>query len=297
MRPENIMWNGTCNQLDYRGQLETAHLSGCDVLSITPVNYKKWRAEGMSIKDMRTMADDLGVRVSHLDPLATWAPEWEPDNVEKEFLPFFGMSVDEFLQCAEELECESFTAICTFPYGAVLIEELIESFAKLCRRAKGLRVDLEFVPLWGLRDLASAWKVVDAADAPNGGVMIDFWHFFRCNPDFDLLEQIPASKIHSVQACDARYQRAEGRTPLEDTLEDRLPLGEGEFPVDRILKVLAEKGALQRVGPEYFCKRLHRMSPAEIAEVVDKTYWTRVASFGVARAQPQDTGGHTMTDS
>lgn len=211
-QPQSIMWNGTCCHLDLAGQLATARLSGCNVLSITPLDFKKWKAGGLTAADMRRMGDDAGVRISHMDPLSRWAPQWIPDNVEPEFLPFFALETDEFLKLVKELECNSFTAICTFPYGAVSADALTEAFAALCRKADGLRVDLEFVPLWGLRDLATAWKVVEGAGAPNGGVMIDFWHFFRCNPDFELLERIPAHKFTAFRpATRAPSRRLAGR--------------------------------------------------------------------------------------
>ncbi len=290
---QSVMWNGTCNHLDLAGQLTTARLCGCDVLSITPLDFKKWKESGVSAKEMRRMAADCGVKISHMDPLSRWAPKWEPDNVAPEFLPFFALETVEFLRLAEELECESFTAICTFPYGAVSNQELVDAFAKLCRQASWLRVDLEFVPLWGLRDLATAWAVVREAEASNGGILLDFWHFFRCNPDFELLEQIPAEKIHAVQACDAKFKPDPGRTPLQDTLEDREPLGQGEFPFEKLLQVLARKGALARIGPEYFCKKLRGMSPEQLAQVVEETYWSRVSPLGVTRTNQSAAVGNS----
>jgi sugar phosphate isomerase/epimerase len=217
--------------------------------------------------------------------VSTWAPKWQPDNVPDDFLAYFSTSVDDFLRIADQLACESLSAICTFPVGELSIDELVEPFAELCRRADGLRVDLEFVPIWGLPDLESAWRVVKEADAPNGGILFDFWHFFRSKPDVELLESIPTAKIHAVQACDAMLTRGEGRTQLQDCLEDRLPLGWGEFPVDDILRTLADKGALGRVGPEYFSSKMDGLSPSQVAENVDDTYWSRVGPLGVTRSQ------------
>lgn len=273
---ERVMWNGTCNHLDLKGQLQTAQLSGCEVLSIAPFDFKRWRDAGLPARDMLAMARDSGVKLNHLDPIATWAPKWVPDNVPEESMPFFGLPVDEFFAIADQLECVSLSANCTFPYGSVPMDELIAAFSALCERAGGLRVDLEFVPLWGLPDLAMAWNVVGGANAPNGGIMFDFWHFFRSNPDFDLLGRIPVSKIHAVQLCDAKLARDPGRTPLEDCLEDRCPLGEGEFDVARMLQTLSEKDALTRVGPEYFSRSMHVLSPLQIADVVQRTCWDKL---------------------
>lgn len=53
--------------------------------------------------------------------------------------------------------------------------------------------------------------------------------------------------------------------------------------MDRILEALARKGALNRVGPEYFCKTLRNLSPEQLAQVVEETYWSRVLPLGLER--------------
>lgn len=281
---QNVMWNGTCRYLDFEDQLRTTRLSGCDILTITPLAFEAWVQGGLSASDMVAKAADAGVELSHLDPLCRWAPEWRPDNVALDFMPFFEFTTDEFLRIAETLNCKSMTVLCSAPLGSVEPEQLMEPFADICRRADWLRVDLEFIPLWGLPDLAGAWEIVREVNAPNGGLMFDFWHFFRSTPDFELLKSIPAEKIHSVQACDALMTRGEGRTPLQDTLDDRLPLGWGEFRVDELFGLLADKGALNVVGPEYYSDKMAGLSPEQIAEVIDDTYWSRATPLGVTRS-------------
>lgn len=282
MTRQNVMWNGTCAHLGYAEQLEATRLSGCEVLTITPQAYARRRAQGLSASDIRSMAEDAGVRVDHLDPIARWAPAWLPEEPTSKMVEALGTSVDDFFTIADELGCESLSAICSFPHGEVPIEQLIESFAELCRRADGRRVDLEFIPIWGLPDLRTAWRVVEGAGAANGGILLDFWHFFRSRSDLSLLRAIPAEKIHSVQACDAKLMRAAGRTDWEDIHEDRCPLGRGEFDFDELLAVLAEKDALRVVGPEYFSSEMVGLSPREVAEVVENTYWPHLEPYGVA---------------
>lgn len=280
----NVMWNGTCRYQDFESQLKTTRLSGCDVLTMTPLDFHGLVASGLSPSDMLHMAADAGVELSHLDPLFTWAPEWRPDDVPAEFMPFFETTTDEFLQIAETLGCTSMTVVCSAPPGSIKPEQLMAPFAELCSRAAGLRVDLEFIPVWGLPDLASACEIVREVDAPNGGLTFDFWHFFRGGPDFALLESIPAEKIHAVQVCDAPMTRGEGRTALQDMMDDRLPLGMGEFRVQEVLELLAHKGALNFVGPEYYSDRMEGLSSEEIASVIDDTYWSRLTPLGVSRS-------------
>jgi len=269
------LWNGSLRSQTLPEQLESARLGGFDALTMTPHFYQRSVAEGVTAADIRSMAADQGVRITHLDPLATWAPVWIPDNVPADWMPFFDTPVPDFLRMCDELGCESFTAICTAPRGSVATEEFIEPFHALCTQAAehGLRVDLEFIPIWTLPDLESAWQVVRSADAPNGGIMFDFWHFFRSTADFDVLASIPAHRIHAVQACDALLHTRQGRTDLEDCLDDRLPLGQGEFDVPRVFECLRGMGALSNVGPEYFSSVMDGLTPRQVAEIIEETYW------------------------
>lgn len=284
MTSRNMMWNGTCSHLPFAGQLRTARLSGFETLSITPSTFSRLAAQGLSARDIRRMAEDEGVRVSHLDPLSRWAPRWVPDNLSEREVLAISTSVDDFLRIAEALECESLSAICTFPAGDVAMDELTAAFAQLCRRAAGFRIDLEFIPCWGLPDLRSAWDVVRAADEPNGGILLDFVHFFRSGSDMELLRSIPSERLHSVQVCDGRWRRGEARTVWQDLHEDRSALGRGEFPVDDLLAVLAQRDALHVVGPEYFSREMAPLDDEGVAIVLDETYWPRVEPVGVTRA-------------
>lgn len=279
---ENVMWNGTCASKTFEEQLLTTRLAGCEVLSITPDTYRRRISSGNSAADLRQMADDQGVRLSHLDPLQSWVSRSTGGSASTS--EGLDVSVEEFLDIADALGCESITAICTAPAGTITVDQFVDDFGRLCEKASGLRVDLEFIPAWALPDLETAWRIVEQVGASNGGILLDFWHFFRGAPSFDVLDTVPASRIHSVQACDALLVPLHGRTVLQDMLEDRRPLGRGEFLVSELLDTLARKQALTVVGPEYYSSQLKDLTPAEIASVVDSTYWTRLEPLGVKRS-------------
>ena len=46
------------------------------------------------------------------------------------------------------------------------------------------------------------------ADRANGGIVFDTWHFFRGDPDFDLLATVPGDRIYCVQIDDAAANHA-----------------------------------------------------------------------------------------
>ena len=145
----------------------------------------------------------------------------------------------------------------------------------------GIRCDLEFVPMWGLRDLRTAWTIVEGAGRANSGLMFDFYHYLRGNPDDALLETIPSDKISAVQIADANATVNPNISLFQDCIFRRVPPGEGAFPVTRLLEILERQDALSRLGPEIFSQTLDRMTGDEIADVT-------AAAF----KQALDEGGH-----
>ena len=73
-----LLWNGTVRNLSLTDQLQVAQRSGFGKLSITPWHLARWQEGGLSVTDMRAMADDRGVKLAQLDPLARWAQNGGP---------------------------------------------------------------------------------------------------------------------------------------------------------------------------------------------------------------------------
>jgi sugar phosphate isomerase/epimerase len=118
------------------------------------------------------------------------------------------------------------------------IDVIAERFAGVCDRAAehGTRVALEFLPWTGLGDLSTAAQVVHAADRPNGGLLIDAWHYFRGQPDPSSLRALRAHDVVSVQLDDADPDIV---GPLyEDTMFRRRLPGEGTFDLVGLVQTL-----------------------------------------------------------
>jgi sugar phosphate isomerase/epimerase len=208
-----IMWNGTVRALPLRERLRAAALAGCEVLSVTPSDYLAWLGESLSTRDMKAMAQDAGVRLTHLDPFVRWTGQWRPDLPGESFpTEAISFDADDFFRMAGALEVESFTAWGGFPGGHYGVPELVDAFGALCQRAavEGLRCDLEFIPVFGIPDLGTARKIVNGAAAANSGIVLDLWHYIRGGRDDSLLRARPCGRITGVQLCDATAQVPEG---------------------------------------------------------------------------------------
>jgi sugar phosphate isomerase/epimerase len=264
--PERIVWNGTVRALSLADQLHAAAVAGCHSLAIIPSDYVKLLGAGVTTRDMLAMAADAGVRITHLDPLVRWVDDWRPavppDAFDANLVAF---DIDDFLRMAAALEVRSFTAWVGFAAGTYSVSELIDAFGALATRAQteGLRCDLEFIPVFGIPDLGTAWEIVSAVGAPNTGIVFDVWHYMRGTPDEALLRSIPGDAITGVQLCDGLARVPAERSLLDDCFNHRLLPGNGEFPITEIVDILGQIGGLTRVGLEIFSAEFDQM-PADV---------------------------------
>jgi sugar phosphate isomerase/epimerase len=259
-----ILWSGTVRGAGYAELIDAAVAGGFAGVSMLPTDYRAARAAGWRDADLRALAADRGVRVAVLDPYARWLPRWEPPpGLRAEHVELMATDEAELLAMAEALGVASVSVV--EPFGAEYeTGELAESFAAFCDRAaeRGLAVQLEFVPFTGVRDLTAAWDVVRLADRPNGGLLIDVWHYFRSRSDGGLLARIPGERIHAVQVCDAAAEPVGGL--VRDSLRHRSLPGEGDLDVVGLLSLLVAKPGLGAIGLEVFSEELWRLEPTEI---------------------------------
>jgi len=100
----------------------------------------------------------------------------------------------------------------------------------------GLRAVLEFFPWTVVPDLGAAVRIVEAAERPALGILVDTLHFNRSASRLDELDRISASRLPFVHVADAPVQTS---YTTEELLHagrvERLPPGEGGIDIKRIL--------------------------------------------------------------
>jgi sugar phosphate isomerase/epimerase len=212
---------------------------------------------------MRARLDDHGLAIAEIDAAWWWLPG-APETVPDEMAGAFAFGEADVFTIADAFGARSLNAVDVFG-GAWAIDEAAERFAGLCDRAAehGLLVHIEFLPWSRIPDLATAWEIARLADRPNGGVLIDSWHWSRSNPDLDLLRTLPAGKVLGIQLDDGP---AAAEADLVDaTMHARLLPGEGEFDLAALVDALRATGMQSPWGVEVFSDDLHALPPSEIA--------------------------------
>ena len=245
-------------------RLESAAAGGFDGLSLWVRDIDRARADGLSDADIRIMFADHGIEVAELDPVWSWLPGADRDVAPSQD-PFGVLQpkVDDFLRLADAVGGRSLN-VCDIFGGDWSLDDAAESFAELCDRAAehGLGVHLEFLPWSRIGDITSAHEVARLAGRPNGGVMLDSWHFFRGNPDFEALGSVSGSLITGIQLNDAPL--APEADLMDASMTARQLPGEGECPLTALLATLDRIGAVAPRGVEVFSDDLRRLDPIEI---------------------------------
>ncbi len=247
-------------------RLQAAVAGGFDGLSLWARDVERARADGHSDADIRAMFAHYGIEVAELDPVWSWLPGSDIDvPPANDPMGVMQAKVDDFLALADAVGGRSLNA-CDIMGGSWSIEDAAQAFAGLCDRAAdhGLLVQLEFLPWSRIGDLATAEQIVRLADRPNGGVMLDAWHFFRGAPDFEALRSVSGDLLTGIQLNDA------ARQPEADLMVDsmdfrRLP-GEGDFDLAALVRVLTDIGAAAPRGIEVFSAALRERDPVETGQ-------------------------------
>jgi sugar phosphate isomerase/epimerase len=257
--------------LSFPDKVNATRLAGFQEMTIQPQEVLKLVNGGLSVADMKSMAEDGGTSIGRLDPLCTWVPDWRPNNFGADYAEAHDVAPEVFFDLCEQLGCKYMSLNATFPATRYSTGQITEFYARICRQAAehGVTCDLECIPMWGVVNLEQGLTILRDSGAPNGGFVFDCTHFVRSNPSLELLRSIPGELFHCVQVCDGHVPLPPGLT-LEQECFERLWPGDGEFPIASFLDTLAETNGLMQIGPEVFSAELAAKSAQEIAELSRK---------------------------
>jgi len=168
---------------------------------------------------------------------------------------------EQVFEAAANLRCE--VVVAEPDRSATDLVRAARHFRELCRLAQPfpVNVGLEFHGgARAIKDIAAAWQVVEAAEAQNGGVVLDAFHCYRGGSRVEMLEPVPGDRILLVQVSDCmdlpRYE-------LDD--RHRLYPGQGAIPLEPLLAALRDKGysgyySLELMNEDYWLE-----DPATVA--------------------------------
>ena len=114
----------------------------------------------------------------------------------------------------------------------------LSRFAQVCDLAAqyDLTVELEYVPIAAVKNLAGVVDVLNQVNRANAGILVDTHHFHRAGDHPDDLASLPRKWFHMVHLCDAKAEIPTNLDEMKYILrEDRDYLGEGGIDIKTIL--------------------------------------------------------------
>ena len=261
-----VLCAGTIAKADLSQRIRTASDAGFAAISLYLEDYGHARDAGWTDADLRSLLDDHGLVIAELDPLLSWLPVELPKGAGRDSRTraMFGHGEEAFYAVADSLGARSIN-LAAFTQAQLEIAQIAECFGGVCDRAAehGLLAHLEFLPWTQIPDVRTALEIVELADRPNGGIMVDSWHHFRSGAGDDALRAAPGERILGVQLNDAPRE-PEGDLVTETLARRRMP-GEGDIDLVGLVGILDEIGSKAPVGVEVFSDALRELPAAEVA--------------------------------
>jgi 4-hydroxyphenylpyruvate dioxygenase len=213
-----------------------------------------------SPRDVKRIAADLGLSILLFQPFRDFeaAPRARMsknfDRAELKFDVMEQLGADLMLVCSN-------TAPDAIDDDAVAAEDLRALGERAARR--GLRIGYEALA-WGrnVSTFGRAWKLVQGADHPAVGLVVDSFHTFAIEDDDAPIAQIPGERIFFAQLADAPLMRLD---PLSWSRHFRCFPGQGAFPVTRFTKNLLASGYRGPISLEIFNDEFRSAPPRPTA--------------------------------
>ena len=261
-----VLSAGTHLVTPFLDRLAPARAAGFAGVSVYPSEIEMLTGAGMSDGEIRSRVADAGLSIGELDAITTWLPgHIPPEGFPAELAQGLLANTPERLcPMAAAVGARSLTVV-EFYGTHPSVETAAESFAAACDVAArhGMLLHLEFLPWAGIPDLSTAWQIVQRADRPNGGLLLDSWHFFRSRSTFEELRAVHGSRVLYVQLADSPSVAEPDLA--DETQHRRLLPGEGDMDLVRFVRALDAIGCVAPVGVEVFSDELATQPIADVA--------------------------------
>jgi len=238
---------------DFRDRVQAAARAGFTGIGIWHADLEHI-LEKRSLKEMKRILDDHGIRHVELEFLTDWFLSGErkkKSDTQKEIL----------LTAAEVLGAHH-VKVGDFNRATCPMAQLIESFTRLCADAAdhGTKIGFELMPFAMIDSLTDSLLMVEGSGAANAGIVLDLWHLVKLGIPYTALRSLPLHAIVGVELNDGTFHAP--WSLQEDTVNHRRFCGEGEFDVRGFLRTVQEIGYPGPWGIEVLSEE-HRKWPLD----------------------------------
>ena len=206
--------------------------------------------ETYTLKEMKQILEYNGIDHLELEFLTDWFTEGElrkQSDIQRE----------KFMRASEVLHPRHIK-IGDFKGGEFEMSRLIDTFAGVCEDAAkvGTKIIYEMIPISMVKTVKDSLTMIEGANQPNGGFMLDSWHIVKTRTPYEEVAAIPKHILMGVELNDGYIDAPEGMSLVEETTEHRQLLGEGEFDLKGLIKAIRATGYDGVYGVEILNKDL-----------------------------------------
>ncbi len=262
---------------DWRDRCAQAARVGFRGLGLWHADVTHQRQSGRTLKEMRRIFDDAGLRYLEVEFLADfWAEPGTPQRQASDALR------PQLFETAAAFDAHHIK-VGNIPETPCELDRLIEEYAALCDEAAqhtDARVAYEIIPFDpNVHTLETGLRLVTEAARPNGGLAIDTWHMGKLRIPPSELTRIPAEQLAWVELSDGPVQYMDD--PRDEVINHRRLPGEGELDIPGYVQALGEAGYPGPWGVEVLSAELRSLP---IEQAFDRAYETTAAQFGAGVA-------------
>jgi sugar phosphate isomerase/epimerase len=259
---------------DFRDRCEQAARTGFSGIGLWHADIEH-QLEQRSLEEMKQIFDGSGLRYLELEFLQDWFLD-EDDEQRR--------ASDErrrFLFEAAAVMEPHHIKVGNIPGTPCERPQVAERYAELCAdaaRYTDAKVLYEFMPHDPIvHGVDTAVEVIGAAEAPNGGVLLDTWHLGKLDITPDELRRLPPKLLGWVELSDGQVENMPD--PVDETVNHRRLPGEGEFDIPGYVAACRDIGYDGPWGVEVLSEELRNL-PFE--RIFERAYETAVAQLAVA---------------
>jgi sugar phosphate isomerase/epimerase len=243
--------------LDVRTRIEAVARTGYTGFGLTHADLQVAKAQ-VGLPVVASMLRDHGIETVQLERVVDWWTTGERKQRSD------ALRADLFDAC-EALGVDNIKVGADDDGEPVTYDELCAGFDALADagREAGVKIAYENTPFSPLpiRSTEQAIQLVVDVGNSNGGLVLDVWHAYRGGTPYDALLRLPPEHLFGVELDDGASQVVGSQ--IEDTFDNRLLCGTGDFDVVAFVEVVRRLGWTGIWGVEHMSDR-DRKRPVEV---------------------------------
>ncbi len=246
------------DQCSFEERVSAAKAAGFEGIGLRAETYVDALNEGLFDSDILAILDKYDMKVTEVEYIVQWAEAHRSyEEKYKEQLCFhmcelFGVN---HINCGL---MENYS-----------VEWTAQKLKELCGRAGKYTIGVEPMPYSGLPGIRKAWEVVKASGCDNAKLILDSWHWIRAGQSYDpeLMADIPAEKIVSIQLNDVQARAYAASILRDESMHDRALPGKGYGDSAGFVDMIKAKGISPAVvGVEVISDEILATGVAEAAK-------------------------------